>query len=149
MKRLIPTIMLATAVSAQAADFQKVYDLPGMSSTQIEKAFGPAVIDAGSDSLSKFKDVMNTTEGKQWINSLNNQKQGNIRCNISVSDWLPAVNEWTTADVTFEAKDGRARVTVQGLDQVIHGPGYKTCVSSIEKVVDARMANLKNLDNNW
>jgi hypothetical protein len=150
MKQLITAVILtATALTAQAADFQKVYELPGMTAAQIEKAFGPAVIDAGSDGLSKFQAVMNTQRGAEWVNSLNNTQQGNIRCNIAISDWLPAVNTWNRADVVVEAKDGRARVTVQGLDTVVGGPGYKTCVSSIEKVVDARMANLKTLDSNW
>ena len=150
MKKTILVIALGlTTVSAQSADFQKVYELPGMTASQIEKAFRPQVIDAGSDGLSKWQAVMNTSNGQEWINSVNNQQQGNIRCNISVADWLPAVNEWSRADVIVEAKEGRARVTVQGLDTVVYGPGYKTCVASIEKVVDARMANLKKLDTNW
>jgi len=150
MKKTILAVVLGlTTLSAQSADFQKVYELPGMTASQIEKAFGPQVIDAGSDGLSKWQAVMNTSNGQEWINSVNNQQQGNIRCNISVADWLPAVNEWTRADVIVEAKEGRARVTVQGLDTVVYGPGYKTCVASIEKVVDARMANLKKLDTNW
>lgn len=148
-KLIIASVLGITSITAQAADFQKIYELPGMTASQIERAFGPPVIDAGSDAISKWQSVMNTSNGQGWINSVNNQQQGNIRCNISIADWLPAVNEWARADVLVEAKDGRARVTVQGLDTVVHGPGYKTCVASIEKVVDARMANLKTLDNNW
>jgi hypothetical protein len=80
MKQLITAVVLATAaITAQAADFQKVYELPGMTAAQIEKAFGPAVIDAGSDGLSKFQAVMNTQRGAEWVNSINNTQQGEKR----------------------------------------------------------------------
>ena len=118
-----------------------------MTAAQIEKAFGPAVIDVGVSGLKNFSEIMNISEGKAHLNTSNQVSNYRIRCDISVASWLPSVNEWVKGDVILEAKDGRARVTVAGLD--VGGPGRETCIKSIEKSVDARMSSLKALGGNW
>ena len=37
------------------------------------------------------------------------------RCNIAIAGWLPAVNDWSEAEVVFQVKDERARITVANL----------------------------------
>ena len=151
MKRIIPAIILATAaITAQAeqtGQFQKVYEVSNMTAEQIEKAFGPAVIDVGQAMMSKTQDIMNIMDGQGWKTSLSGGQKTGVRCDIAPSSWLPSVNEWVAGDVVIQAKDSRARITVTIND--VHGPGKDTCLASIEKHVDARMANLKTLDNNW
>ena len=151
MKKLVIAGVLGlTAITAQAeqtGQFQKVYEVLGMTAEQIEKSFGPAVIDVGQAMISKTQDIMNTTSGQEWKNGLAGGQKTNIRCDIAPSSWLPSVNEWVAGDVVVQAKDGRARITVTIND--VHGPGKDTCLSSIEKHIDTRMANLKKLDNNW
>ena len=147
MKILSILILLLSVSTARAVDFQKVYDVPSMTAVQIEKAFGPAVIDVGVSGLKNFSEIMNISEGKAHLNTSNQTSNYRIRCDISVASWLPSVNEWVKGDVILEAKDGRARVTVAGLD--VGGPGRETCIKSIEKSVDARMYSLKALGGNW
>ena len=151
MKKLVIAGVLGfTAITAQAeqtGQFQKVYEVPDMTASQIEKAFGPAVVDVGQAMISKTQDIMNTMDGQLWKNGLSGGQKTNVRCDIAPSSWLPSVNEWVAGDVVVQAKDGRARITVTIND--VHGPGKDTCLSSIEKHIDIRMANLKTLDSNW
>jgi uncharacterized GH25 family protein len=152
MKKLLTATALAAmvATTAQAevtGTFQKVYEVPNMTASEIKEAFGPTMIDVGQDGMSKFQGVMNTAQGTGWLNSLAGGQKTNIRCDIAVSSFLPSVNEWVEGDVVLQTKDGRARVTVELKD--LHGPGKKTCISSIEKHLDTRFASLKKLDNNW
>ena len=151
MKKLVIAGVLGlTAITAQAeqtGQFQKVYEVPNMTAEQIEKAFGPAVIDVGQATISKIQDSMNIMDGQGWKTGLSGGQKTGVRCDIGLSSWLPSVNEWVAGDVVVQAKDGRARITVTIND--VHGPGKDTCLSSIEKHVDARMANLNKLDNNW
>jgi hypothetical protein len=147
MKILSILILLLSVSTARAVDFQKVYDVPGMTAVQIEKAFGPSIIDVGVSSGKVFTEAMNTARGSDWKNSSNQSSSYRIRCDIAATDWLPSVNEWVKGDVILEAKDGRARVTVAGLD--VSGPGRETCIRSIEKSVDTRMSSLKALGGNW
>ena len=116
-----------------------------MKASEIQQAWGDPTIDVGQDNLSKWQDIMNTANGQGW--KTNDAKTGKLRCNISIASWLPAVHEWYDANVVFQVKDGKARVTVADLK--VGGPGKKTCVKSIEKHLDARFALLKKLDNNW
>ena len=128
-------------------DFQKVYEVPGLKSEQIKEAFGDPIIDVGMDNLSKMQDIMNTASGQGWKTGLDEAKTGKLRCNISIASWLPAVNEWADADVIFQTKDGKARITVANLQ--VNGPGKKTCLASIEDHLDARFKLLKKLGDNW
>ncbi len=105
------------------------------------------VIDVGVSGLKNFLEIMNISEGKAHLNTSNQASNYRIRCNIAVTSWLPAVNEWVKGDVILEAKDGRARVTVAGLE--LGGPGKETCIKSLETTVDARMSTLKSLAGNW
>ena len=150
MKKTLLTIAATVAIttSAQAeVNFQKVYEVPGMNAEQIKQAYGEPTIDVGMDNLSKFSDAMNTAKGLGWVTGLEQSKTGKLRCNIAVSGWLPAVNEWQKAEVVLQVKDEKARITIANLE--VYGPGKKTCVKSIEKHLDAKFATLKSLDNNW
>ena len=99
------------------------------------------------DNLAKFSDAMNTAKGLGWMAGMENAKTGKLRCNIAITGWMPAVNEWQDAEVVLQVKDEKARVTVANL--VTNGPGKKTCIKSIEKHLDAKFSTLKSLDNNW
>ena len=150
MKKAILTALAIIAISTTAqaeVNFQKVYELPKMTATQIQQAYGDPVIDVGQDGIAKFQSIMNVSQGTGWMNGLNNSKTGKLRCNISVTSWLPAVNDWADAEVVLQVKDERARVTIANL--AVHGPGKTTCLASIEKHLDAKFATLKSLDNNW
>ena len=149
MKKILITLTAVVMLSgvAAAVDFQKVYELPKMTATQIQQAYGDPVIDVGQDGIAKFQSIMNVSQGTGWMNGLNNSKTGKLRCNISVTSWLPAVNNWADAEVIFQIKDGRARVTVDQL--AVHGPGKTTCLASIEQYLDRKFSTLKALDNNW
>ena len=148
MKKTLLTAaaLIALSTTAQAeTNFQKVYEVPGMNASEIQQAWGDPTIDVGNDNLSKWQDIMNTASGQGW--KTGDAKTGKLRCNIAMASWMPAVNEWFDANVVFQVKDNKARVTVA--DIKVYGPGKKTCIKSIEKHLDARFAMLKKLDNNW
>lgn len=151
MNKIITAIALATiAITVRAevtGELQKVYEVPGMTAQEIEKAFGPAIIDVGQSAMSKTQDAMNTTVGSGWLNSLQGGQKTKIRCDVAASSWLPSVNEWVDGDVVLQTKDGRARVTVT-LNNV-YGPGKDTCLASIDQYLTAKFAGLKKLGNNW
>ena len=139
--------LLITATAKAEVNFQKVYELPGMSANEIKQAYGEPTIDVGVDKMSLLSDAMDTALGQGWMLGLETAKTGKIRCNIGLAKWLPAVNDWTEANVAFQVKDEKARVTVANL--AVHGPGKKQCIASIEKHLDQKFSMLKNLDNNW
>lgn len=154
--RFLQTLFLIIAISISsltwgASDgvvaFQKVYEMPEMSASEIKEAFGDPTIDVGMDTMSKVQDVMDTASGKRWLTGLNEAKTGKLRCNIAPASWLPSVNDWANADVAVQIKDGKARVTVANLD--VNGPGRKTCIKSIEKHLDDRFSLVKKLGNDW
>jgi len=151
MKKLSSALAITTFLIGSAhadIDFQKVYKLPGLSAIEIKEAFGTNVIDVGQDAMQTFNDITNITTGNKWKSDLSGLKKiGNVRCNISVSSWLPDVNAWHTANVNVQSKNEKVRITVS--DLVIYGPGKKTCVISIEKYLDKKLASIKLLDNNW
>ena len=140
--------LLSASVFAQTTgEFQKVYELPGMTAEQIEKNFGPVVVDVGQDTMSKTQDAMRMSAGSGWLNSLQGGQKTRVRCNISAVSWMPAVNEWVDGDVVLQAREGRVRITVT-VDKV-HGPGKDNCISSIEKYLDAKFSKMKKLGNDW
>ena len=149
MKKIIAAAALAlTATSAMAMNtttFQKVYEVPGMNANEIREAFGPEIIDVGADPWSKFSEAMNTATGSGWMNGLTGVKKGNVRCNIQMAKFLPAVHEWYSANIVLQVKNGRARLTVA--DIPVAGPGAKSCVASIEKWADKKFQLMA--DNNW
>ena len=142
----ITAMAITTSVKAEV-NFQKVYEVPNMTATQIKQAYGAPTIDIGIDKMSLMSNAMDTALGEGWLLGLKTAKTGKIRCNIAPVKWMPAVNDWTEANVAFEVKDGRARVTVANL--AVQGPGKKTCINSIEKYLDNKFSMLKSLDNNW
>jgi hypothetical protein len=144
---LAATLLILISSGHASEDFQKVYEVPGMSADQIRQAFGEQTIDVGQDAMSTFSDVMDTASGNGWRAGSGNTRTGKLRCNISAANWLGAVNEWKDGEVIFQFKDEKARVTVSNLK--VYGPGKKTCVRSIEDHLDARFATLKFLDNDW
>ena len=153
MKILSILLLLLSVSTARAVDFQKVYDLPGMTAAQIEKAFGPAVIDVGVSNLEMMSGAFDAMGGKGGSSTINLASNYKIRCDIGGGGWLPAVNAWVKGDVILEAKDGRARVTVAGLkvntmkdDSAL---SRTSCLKTIETTVDARMSSLKALGGNW
>lgn len=143
---LVVTIVFATNVQAET-DFQKVYDLPGMTAEQIKEAYGDPTIDVGMDTMSKISGALDTARGEGWLTGLEQAKTGQLRCNIALAGWLPAVNDWSEAEVVFQVKDERARVTVANLK--VQGPGRKQCIKSIEEFLDAKFSTLKTLDDDW
>ena len=151
LKYIIATTFIALVVYSNTAkaeiNFQKVYEVPNMTAEQIKQAYGEPTIDVGVDKMSLLSDAMDTALGQGWMLGLETAKTGKIRCNIGLAKWLPAVNDWTEANVAFQVKDGRARVTVANL--AVHGPGKKQCIASIEKHLDQKFSMLKSLDNNW
>jgi hypothetical protein len=149
MKKIFLMLSLLSAcVFAQTTgEFQKVYELPGMTAEQIEKNFGPVVVDVGQDTMSKTQDAMRMSTGSGWLNSLQGGQKTRVRCNISAVSWMPAVNEWVDGDVVLQAREGRARITVT-VDKV-YGPGKDNCISSIEKYLDAKFSKMKKLGNDW
>lgn len=135
------------AVSSTTGEFQKIYELPGMTAEQIEKSFGPLVVDVGQDVMSKTQDSMRTSMGTGWMNSLQGGQKTKVRCNISAVSWMPAVNSWVDGEVVLQTKDERARITVT-IDKV-YGPGKDNCILSIEKYLDSKFSKIKKLGNNW
>lgn len=145
---LIVALMSGLASTAQGAvDFQKVYNVPGMSADEIKQAYGAPTIDVGQDAMSSFSDVMNTASGAGWRSNMENAQSGKLRCNIAFASWAPAVNEWKNAEVILQVKDERARVTISNLQ--VGGPGKKQCIKSVENYLDKKFSTLKSLDNNW
>ena len=148
MKKTLLTAaaLIALSTTAQAeTNFQKVYEVPGMNASEIQQALGDTTIDVGVDNLSKWQDIQNTMNGEAW--KTGDAKTGKLRCNIAMASWMPDVNEWFDANVAFQVKDNKARVTLA--DIKVYGPGKKTCIKSIEKHLDARFSMLKKLDSNW
>ena len=143
---LAATIVFITTVQAET-DLQKVYDLPGMTAEQIKEAYGDPTIDVGMDTMSKLGDALDTSRGEGWVTSLEQAKTGKLRCNIALAGWLPAQNDWSDAEVIFQVKDERARVTVANLK--VQGPGRKQCIKSIEEFLDAKFSTLKTLNDDW
>ena len=143
---LVATIVFSTNVLAET-DFQKVYDLPGMTAEQIKEAYGDPTIDVGMDTMSKISGALDTARGEGWLTGLEQAKTGQLRCNIALAGWLPAVNDWSEAEVVFQVKDERARVTVANLK--VQGPGRKQCIKSIEEFLDAKFSTLKTLNDDW
>ena len=143
---LVATIVFSTNVLAET-DFQKVYDLPGMTAEQIKEAYGDPTIDVGMDTMSKISGALDTARGEGWLTGLEQAKTGQLRCNIALAGWLPAVNDWSEAEVVFQVKDERARVTVANLK--VQGPGRKQCIKSIEEFLDAKFSTLNTLNDDW
>lgn len=147
----LPLLALFLTVTVWAdspkVDFQKVYEIDGMSAAEIRDAFGNPTIDVGMDVISKTQDVMNVSSGNSWVTGLEEVKTGKLRCNISVASWLPSVNEWVDADVVVQVRDGKARITVASLE--VHGPGRTSCIKSVESHLDRRFALVKELGGNW
>lgn len=127
--------------------FQKVYEIDGMSASEIREAFGDPTIDVGMDTISKTQDIINTSVGKGWQTGLNEAKTGRLRCNIAAVSWLPDVNEWVDADVVVQVKDGKARITIASLD--VNGPGKSNCLESVEAHLDSRFELIKELGGDW
>ncbi len=145
---LIFSFMISFFATAHAeVDFQKVYDVPGMTADQIKEAYGDPTIDVGMDTMSKISGALDTAKGQGWLTGLEQAKIGQLRCNIAIAGWLPAVNEWSEAEVVFQVKDERARITVANLK--VQGPGRKQCLKSIEEYLDSKFSNLQALDDNW
>ena len=136
-------ILFTTTVKAET-DFQKVYDLPGMTAEKIKEAYGDPTIDVGMDTMSKISGALDTARGEGWLTGLEQAKTGQLRCNIALAGWLPAVNDWSEAEVVFQVKDERARVTVANLK--VQGPGRKQCIKSIEEFLDAKFSTLNTLN---
>jgi len=143
---LMATIVFSTNVLAET-DFQKVYDLPGMTAEQIKEAYGDTTIDIGVSTMSQLQESIDLAQGEGWKTGLNEMKTGQLRCNIAPASWFPAVNDWSEAEVVFQVKDERARVTVANLK--VQGPGRKQCIKSIEEFLDAKFLTLKTLNDDW
>ena len=143
---LLISLALLTTGKAEVV-FQKVYEIPDMNADQIKEAYGDPTIDVGMDTWAKVSGALDTARGEGWLTGLEQAKTGKLRCNIALAGWLPAVNEWSDAEVVFQVKDGRARETVADLK--VQGPGRKQCIKSIEEFLDAKFSNLKALDDNW
>ena len=134
-------------VVSSEVTFQKVYEIAGMNAAEIREAFGDPTIDVGMDTISKTKDIINTSFGKGWQAGLDEAKTGKLRCNIAAVSWLPDVNEWVDADVVVQVKDGKARITIASLD--VNGPGRSNCLESVEAHLDSRFALIKKLGGDW
>ena len=80
---ILATIVISTTAQAEV-NFQKVYELPGMTSTQIKEAYGDPTIDIGMDTMAKLSDVLNTQQGLGWKTGLEQAKTGKLRCDISI-----------------------------------------------------------------
>ena len=133
-------------VNAEVA-FQKVYEIPKMTAAQIKEAYGDPTIDVGVGTMSQMNDALNTFRGDGWKSGLEQAKTGKLRCNISFAGWMPSQNEWVNADVIFQVKDGRARITISNLS--VQGPGRKQCVNSIDKFLNKKFSTLKLLNDKW
>jgi len=154
MKKLLTTVALATTITmAHSAEvtgsLQKIYELPGLKATEIEKAYGPTnTLDAGNGGfISNFHSIDNIMNGQHWKNDIADSSKGKIRCDIAPSSWMPTVNSWVEGHVVLQTKDERARITVELHD--VHGPGKETCLSSIEQHLDNKFKLIAKLDNDW
>ena len=145
---LFPILIISslTNVNAEVA-FQKVYEIPKMTAAQIKEAYGEPTIDVGVGTMSQMNDALNTVRGDGWKTGLEQAKVGKLRCNISFAGWMPTQNEWVNADVIFQVKDGRARITISNLS--VQGPGRKQCINSIEEFLNKKFSTLKTLNDKW
>ena len=150
IKNIILSLVLALAllktVQAEVV-FQKVFEIPKMTAVQIKEAYGDPTIDVGVGSMSQMNDALNTFRGDGWKSGLKQAKTGKLRCNISFAGWMPTQNEWVDAEVIFQVKDGKARVTVSNLS--VQGPGRKQCIKSIEEFLNKKFLTLKTLNDKW
>ena len=150
IKNIILSLVLVFAflktVQADVA-FQRAYEIPKMTAVQIKEAYGDPTIDVGMGTMSQMNDALNTFKGEGWKSGLEQVKTGKLRCNIALAGWLPSQNDWVDADVIFQVKDGRARITVSNLKPV--GPGRKQCIKSIEEFLDKKFSTLKTLNDKW
>ena len=143
---IIFVLALSKNVNAEVA-FQKVYEVPNMTAVQIKEAYGDPTIDVGVGTMALMDDALKTAIGEGWKSGLTQAKTGKLRCNIALAGWLPSQNEWVDADVFFQVKDGRARITVSNLKPV--GPGRKQCIKSIEEFLNKKFSALKTLNDKW
>ena len=97
-------------VNAEVA-FQKVYEIPKMTAAQIKEAYGDPTIDVGVGTMSQMNDALNTVRGDGWKSGLEQAKRENLDV-IYHLRWMPSQNEWVNADVIFQVKDGKARITI-------------------------------------
>lgn len=150
LKYLIVLLLPSSLLIAESFDFQKVYEVPELSASTIEQAFGEKKFNVEATTMDKISSAFDLLSGEKT-----EKEEGKIQCNIAAEGW-PKVMGYFDGDIILETKDGRYRLTISNM---ISNDGYplsemaphaqKSCKKDLDNWAENKFQQVKSFDSDW
>lgn len=147
MKRLLTTIAVLGAMTTAANSeitFQKTYEVPGMTATEIKTAFGDLRMTQADSKIDQLGTALKLIQLKKPDSR---RQEYPVKC-----VWM-STSFYFDGDVILQAREGKYRLTVSNLRDADNGSPIQTmaksmepkCAQQIEQWADGKFQQVKKL----